>query len=427
MNPSLDAEIEHRLLSITTAPALEKEFARRLRDHGIMFGAEPLPTFLRPHLLPPSGERWLADAEAMFALLERVVVRVLDSPEICSWLGFEGRALDLLRLDPGYRRSIIVGRPDALPCGDDVSFVEFNTDSPAMMTMADEIQDAMLDLPPLADLREHLKCDMRVPALLEALLEAYREYGGRLSPTIAIVDWPGEKTYHEQKRTAALFTKLGCPTEFAAPNALRYDGHRLFADGRPIDLVYRRVLFRDFVRRAEELAPLLDAYRAGHVCMANPLRSYVAGTKALLALMHDPENPLSLLAEDRQLVERVVPATHVAVPGATIDRENWVLKKAESYGGKDVVVGPFVDDAEWTRALESVKESTWVRQAFEAPPKFSVPVVSGERYRLVEKFMNWNPFVFGGRHGGGITRVSESFLVSITRGGGLLPTLRVAR
>jgi hypothetical protein len=41
--------------------------------------------------------------------------------------------------------------------------------------------------------------------------------------------------------------------------------------------------------------------------------------------------------------------------------------------------------------------------------------------------MNYNPFVFRGSYGGGIARVSDSQLINICLGGGLLPTLTTER
>ena len=40
-----------------------------------------------------------------------------------------------------------------------------------------------------------------------------------------------------------------------------------------------------------------------------------------------------------------------------------------------------------------------------------------------EKYFNWNPFVFGGKFAGSIVRVSDSPLINITLGGGLIPAL----
>jgi uncharacterized circularly permuted ATP-grasp superfamily protein len=226
-------------------------------------------------------------------------------------------------------------------------------------------------------------------------------------------------------KTAERFQAMGAEALVAGPADLRYEDGHLLAHGRPIDLVYRRILFHDFLARADELAPLIAAYRAGRVCMVNPLRSYLVGTKALLALLRDPSNPADLSPEERALTERVIPETTFQRDGDLPARGDWVLKKAESYGGQDVVVGSLVDDAVWARTLDSAKRARWVRQRREEIPTLALPVLDGAKLTFQRKFLNWNPFVFAGRHGGSIARVSDSILINISRGGGLLPTVRV--
>src|SRR5207248_1198819 len=115
----------------------------------------------------------------------------------------------------------------------------------------------------------------------------------------------------------------------------------------------------------------LRAYRDGSVCMVNPLRSYLVGTKSLLALLHDEDNRAELDPNERALVARVVPPTirqRGRTPSAS-DRHSWVLKKSESYGGHDVAIGPLVDEADWNRALDAAATEAWVRQRLEPIPR----------------------------------------------------------
>ena len=425
----LDGEYDAKLQALADPARQVAALGRGLVERGLLFGDHPIPTFLRPHLLPEAlAARWTAKTEAFFALLERVVARALADRALSRALGFGDEALALAAIDPGYRRAVVVARPDAIPIGERIKFIEVNSDSPAMMTFADALSELLCELPPLAAERARYAGYGRTRALLDALLACYREAGGTGTPRIAIVDWPGEKTAHELAMTARRFTALGAESLVAAPHELQLHDGKLHAKGRPVELVYRRVLFRDFLGRAGELAPLVTAYRDGRVCMANPLRSYLVGTKALLALLHDPADPAGLSAEERQLVAELVPETRdvtakSAPPPA--ERARYVLKKAESYGGKDVVLGVECDEAAWREALASARESRWVVQKLEAIPKLAMPELEGGKFVFRPKFMNWNPFVFGGRNGGSIARVSDSMLINISQGGGLLPTLRV--
>ncbi len=424
--PTLDAELDELLLAMPNPAQTIARLDESLRKRGLYFGEGLVPTFLRPHLLEaPTLDRWAGEAEALFTLLEELAQRALPDRELCRWLGFSDSALELFRIDPGYRRNVVIARPDAIQVGKQALYVEANTDSPAMMTFADEIEAALLELEPLAGLASRFTATRRCEALLTALLACYREWGGKGLPSMAVVDWPGEKTAHELKVTVRTFKRLGLEAIVAAPHQLKYQRGKLWAGKRKIDFVYRRVLCNDFFTRADELKPLLSAYRDGKVCMANPLRSYLVGSKSMLALLHDETNAAGLTLKQRALAMRLLPWTLNASPHDRVGRRNWVLKKSESHGGQDVIIGALSDDATWNTALAKSKTERWVRQAFTPVSKIRLPVLENGRLVFRERFINWNPFIFGGKHGGSISRVSASELINITRGGGLLPTMRI--
>ena len=102
-----------------------------------------------------------------------------------------------------------------------------------------------------------------VEALLEALLASYREWGGTASPPrIAIVDWREVPTWSEFEILRDAFIALGVPTVICDPRDLEFaagsrfsagTGRGLYANGEPIDLVYRRVLINDIVARRDRV------------------------------------------------------------------------------------------------------------------------------------------------------------------------------
>jgi len=159
------------------------------------------------------------------------------------------------------------------------------------------------------------------------------------------------------------------------------------------------VLFNDFLSRADELAPLLSAYRDGKICMANPLRSYLVGSKAVLALLHDDANPAGLSLAQRAVARKLLPLTLNASPKDRVQRNRWVLKKAESHGGLDVLIGSSTDAETWNAALARTHHERWIRQEFAPVPTIRLPVLENGKLVLRERLMNWNPFIFGGKHG----------------------------
>src|SRR4029077_10487197 len=138
------------------------------------------------------------------------------------------------------------------------------------------------DEPLMARFRERFTARLYRPveALLEALVASYREWGGTASPPLmAIVDWRDVPTYSEFEILRDAFTALGVPTIICDPRDLEHvvsassrpgrPAPGLYAGGRRIDLVYRRVLINDMIAREDECRALVDAYEARAVCVAN--------------------------------------------------------------------------------------------------------------------------------------------------------------
>jgi len=407
-------------------------FRRELEARNVQFGNKPLPTSLKGHFVARSRvTAWNRVLTRFLRILEDTALQFLQEPEFRRNGPFSPEALELLDIDPGYSRPAVVCRPDLVWDGDRVGLLEMNADSPAMMLYADLVQDVQRELFPLTEIDDgdRLQFDRRIPAMLEALLSTYREWGGtQPKPVIAIVDWAGQKTSTEQDHLALQFTALGCPAFVCSPDQLEVRGGRLFGRGEAIDIIQRRVLFPDIVRRRAELGAFLTAYTERLACVINPLRSYVVGCKAVLAEMCRPERLLALDTDDREVVGSVLPCTmsldEIDRTELT-DRSRWVLKPTFGSGGVGVIIGRYVDEATWNEAITRARTGEWVVQRYLRIPLYRVPLMTSSASALVSLYSNWNPFFFGGVASGGITRVSSDPVVGISARGALLPTIIV--
>jgi hypothetical protein len=148
--------------------------------------------------------------------------------------------------------------------------------------------------------------------LLGALIASYRDWGGRAAPPqIAIVDWRDVPTWSEFEILQERFTALGVPTLICTPQDLEFDGHDLHAQGRRIDLVYRRVLMNDILEHREACSALLQAYEARAVCVANTFRCKIPHKKAFFAILTDDRFAGLFSDEERAMVAAHVPWTRV--------------------------------------------------------------------------------------------------------------------
>lgn len=429
----LEREIDAYLSDGRNCSRLWTHIRAELTDRKIYFGSELLPTFPRAHLISRHVARaWSTLVEEIASLLEHIGRQLLHDPILRGRLGLPPGSDELLEIEPGYSRLGIVARYDMVWSGQQLRILEANVDSPAMMTFSDQLGELFLAADPYESFRSYgIKPGGRTAEMLRALLESYKEWGGvRKDPTIAIVDWANESTANELTHTARVFEDLGCPTVVCDPRDLQLVGKRLQYAGRTIDIVQRRVLFPDFLRRRRDLAPLLAAYRRGLVCMINPLRSFVIGNKATLAYASQYPQEFDLPAVASSIFRSLVPESRIvdsAMARRLLDeKDQWVFKHALGSGGNGVTIGKYTPADQWERVISTAAAEISIAQRLQPIPKFRVPLLSPRPTGAFETlYANWNPWVFAGRYSAAMTRVGRRPIVGITGGGGLLPVFEI--
>jgi uncharacterized circularly permuted ATP-grasp superfamily protein len=110
-------------------------------------------------------------------------------------------------------------------------------------------------------------------------------------------------------------------------------------------------------------------------------------------------------------------------------REHLVIKPNDEYGGKGVNLGWEMTAGEWDTAIESALEDpygTWIVQERipvrrEVFPQFD----AAGRISMDEMLVDLAPYLFRGRMGGYLTRLSATGLANVTSGGGQVPAFVV--
>jgi hypothetical protein len=75
---------------------------------------------------------------------------------------------------------------------------------------------------------------------------------------------------------------------------------------------------------------------------------------------------------------------------------------------------------------EHIGDESWVVQEYVDIPTDHYPEI-GSSVAVKEKYVNINPFALLEKYSGTITRVSDSSVINVSAGGGLVPTMRVER
>jgi hypothetical protein len=275
--------------------------------------------------------------------------------------------------------------------------------------------------------------------LIDGLLGAFDEFGLAQEPVAAIVDWSDAGAWPEFEVVQRCFQDRGVPAVVIDPRHFELRGDTLYADGTPVNLVYRRAIIRELHEQREEpgVRDFLDAYRRGLVCVVNPFRAKVSGSKACLALLSDARFDGLFSAEQNAVKRAHVPWTRVLRDGpvdfegsrydlfdlAGNTRERFVIKPTSGYGGRDVMIGRENSDAIWEERLQLAAENPgeWTIQRFVEIPEEDFPVFAPD-LRFEPRKVNLNPYLFGGRYAGSFVRLSTSSIINVSVGGGMAPS-----
>jgi hypothetical protein len=426
------------------------EASRRELDEGLdrarlIFGGRRLSPYLRPHFVTESDwTRVKGVCETVWSALQKVKDAAVASDELLDELGVTAIEKDLVSIDPKYRLVSPTARLDSFLTENAYSFVELNGESPAGIAYADSASEIFLELPVMKRFREKYEV-LRFegsPKLLEVLLSAYEEYLGAVpeeKPVIAIVDLKGLPTQKEFEIFRDYFEANGCNSVIASPDELEFDGERLWWKGVAIDIVYKRLLVNEYLPIMETYPALLEAYRAGAVCMVNSFQSKLIHKKAVFAVLTNEKYAHLFNEEELAAIRAHVPWTRkfreekTFNAGEEIDLVEWtrrnknklVLKPNDDYGGHGIYIGWAADEKEWEEAIKIalVDEDYLVQERVETS-KESFPMLFNEqeKFAFVEQLVDLDPLLYNGRVGSAFTRLSSSELANVSSGGGMVPT-----
>jgi len=410
-------------------------FISAQRDLGLVFGDRPTCPFLRPHIVPRHRYDAIKKAAELIAnAVETIVENALTHPLLMKILGPTADEEMLARVDPGYKRLCVTSRLDSYLTATHCKFLEYNAETPAGVGDQMQLEKLLFELPNLKEFlaaNEHWSPQPH-KKLLESLLSTYDDWGGKKEcPQIAIVDWKGVSTAQEFRVLQEFFEKAGYQTRIVDPCELTDDGESLRAGDFVIDLLYKRVVIHEFLERYGLNHALVHAYRDKRVCMVNSFRTKLAHKKASLAVLSDPNYRALFSYDESEMIGRHIPWTRVVAPGRTTygadeydllslimnEREHFVLKPNDDYGGHGVFLGWETDASDWARSVEVALQRPYVVQERVAAEKVVMPTFAN-KVVLEEMFVDFNPFLFQNEVEGALVRLSTSSIINVTAGGG---------
>lgn len=425
-----------------------------MRAGHLMFGDRLLSNALRPQLV--TVDEWKvasAMSKTLVSAFNKAYLAMLGNPALRAQVWLTAEEEEIIAFEAGTRLPVPIGRLDcALIHGGDgdsggpsLHLLEYNAESPAAIAYEDGLAELFLQTPLLKAFQERypLYPLWARPAAVQTLLKIYREWGGRALPRVAIVDWTGVSTHHEFILFQEYFARHGIEAVIVDCDDMTYEKGKLFAAGKLIDFVYKRVLTHELLERYGTQHPIIYAVRDRAVCMMNRFSCKLLHKKASLAVLSDERNAHLFTGSELKAIHRHIPWTRRVEPGMTqhdgqavdllpfvlANRERLVLKPNDEYGGKGVVLGWDTSEGEWVQAIEEALQQPSVVQERVALGTELFPVVLPEGgFAIESRFVDFDPFIFDASYAGGcLTRLSSGGLLNVTAGGGTtVPTMVVA-
>ena len=388
----------------------------RMRTAGLANGTRLTSPFLRPHFLSKKQYEQLGKAaSALLSAIVRLEETALANPALLQRMELLPAERMLAAIHPGYEFFHVTSYLNTALHNGTLAFQNFQASSANGLAQGELLADLFYDTAPVKELRKKYTLTKLpgVKYLLSSALKAWKAFGGKTKPNIAVLEFrqPFQSAESSENMILVeLLRKAGEQVELVTPEQLEYRGSVLWKGDYRIDLIYRASSLQEFLLRFDLNHPLVRAYKERKVCLVNSFRSEIAQKRAVFSLLTDSQITGKFpLAEKKAIASfipwtRVVNQTKTERDGAPIDlpeyilanRDTLVLAPNDSATALPTFDGASTDASAWERALKQALRDRYVVQDRVAPVLSTFPVLSYGSMEFKELQVDVHPHSFLG-------------------------------
>lgn len=365
----------------------------------------------------------------MMQIMEKVIHQYIKNPAFRQHFQFPPLMEQLIVKEPGYQQPVPVTRIDLfyhLDSGD-FQFCEINTDGSSGMVEARELQKIIAGSQGMKDLEipaMSMKQGEFFNSWIDSLVDNYQQWCQHLCrqpesyPQVAIVDIFSEEPPSEFIEFKKAFENRGYPCVVVDARDLAMQGGRLTAEGKAIDVIYRRLVTWEMVENEEDVRPLIEAVLTDAVCLVGPVRSQIPHNKRFFAVLHDEKATDFLEAGEREFVRRHVPYTARL---SSTDEKQWqhwrqnkdqlIIKPDDRYASYGVFAGKDYTAEEWEKKLTAAVSQSYLVQQYCSVPRADMAVFSEEEPSFHSFYYLIGCFVYNGVFQGPYIRVGSHSII----------------
>jgi uncharacterized circularly permuted ATP-grasp superfamily protein len=357
----------------------------------------------------------------IMSIANKVAKRYMDFPEYRTKFEYSKLLEDLILIDEGYHINVPIGRFDIFYGGkDNFKFCEFNTDGSSAMNEDNTLARILMDTKAINNMKKKYNISYfeLIYKWVEESTKIFKKFNPDIEkPNVAIVDFKESGTPYEFEEFKKAYINKGFKAVVADPRELKYIDGKLYFKDIKIDLIYRRIVTKEFVDRIDEIEDLVNAYKDGSVCMIGSLKSQIMHNKIIFKVLHEKETLQFLTEEERNFIKKHIPYTE-EFNGEDIykevlkNKDKYILKPKDLYASKGVYAGKNFSSEDWKRIADESLGKEYICQEFCEP--FTREFVNFEDGKLkVSKLKTITGiFMYNEKFEGLYTRLGKGTIIS---------------
>ena len=302
---------------------------------------------------------------------------------------------------------------------------EINCDGSAGMRKDMVVNESLLSLAPYRAITQsnNLSYKNLISAQTDMYIKSFikpnqvnHESGCR--PVVAITNFRDSNDFEESMLYVTEYRKHGVQAILADPRDLVFYCNALYHNGRRIDYVQKEVDEPDLIQHKDSCADFIGAILNKATYFIGSAIGKIIDDKAFFALLHSSLVDPYISSYERDFIRCFVPLTYLfrgdkeLLERVSANKEKYILKSRDTYGGVGVIAGKSVSKAEWQLIAESTWNTNYIVQEFIETDTAMYPYINNDTLEYGQFRITVGLFCYNGVLSGFYSRASKDALVN---------------
>ncbi|SHG99987.1 hypothetical protein SAMN02745245_00288 [Anaerosphaera aminiphila DSM 21120] len=337
-----------------------------------IYKGEPVPALYQGFFYSErEKENFNKMTKVLVSITNKITSEYLTNSQYRKLFNFSKDLENLIIHDPGYTIPAPMARYDMLYAGaDKFKFCEFNTDGTSGMNEDNIIGSLLMQTEAFKSFKKDYELE-NIELFTPWVTESTKIYENIYSkkPNVAIVDFLDIGISSEFDEFKRYYNKLGFNCEICDVRKLTYTDGKLKCDDYEIDLVYRRMVTKEFMKHYNELPEFIEAYYDNAFMMLGSFRSQIMHSKIIFTILSHEITKGILSDEENDFIERHFPETCLLKDEDDIrilmeNKDKYILKPADDYASSGVYAGKDYSSEEWKEKINTSIDLNYIYQEF---------------------------------------------------------------